>query len=81
MPNHMALPAIGAPYSAWIWNVSHKNAPGAIRAIALMVSPVKPSVARLDVGAEAAGSVVSAMMEGSLLLGRTLRTTCFGTIA
>src|ERR1035437_2525992 len=45
MPNHIADPAIGAPYSDCIWNVSHKKAPGAISAIALTVRPVKPSVA------------------------------------
>ena len=45
MPNHMAHPAMGAPYSDCIWNVSHKNAPGAISAIAFTVRPVSPNVA------------------------------------
>src|SRR5579872_2407179 len=43
----MAQPAIGAPYRDCSWNVSHKNAPGAISAMALIVRPVKPSVALL----------------------------------
>jgi hypothetical protein len=61
MPNHMALPATGAPYSDCIWNVSHKNAPGAMSAIALIVSPVSPSVAFV-VGPDAVeGPVFSAM--------------------
>jgi hypothetical protein len=29
---------------AWMKNVSQRNAPGAISAIALLVSPVRPSV-------------------------------------
>lgn len=41
----MAQPAIGAPYSACSWKVSQRKAPGAISAIALIVSPVKPRVA------------------------------------
>src|SRR5512142_1931766 len=49
MPNHMAEPAIGAPYSDCIWKVSQRKAPGAMSAMALMVRPVKPSVGRLDV--------------------------------
>src|ERR1022692_5078023 len=44
MPNHMAHPAIGAPESACSWKVSQRKAPGAIRAIALTVKPVRPSV-------------------------------------
>src|SRR5581483_377105 len=43
----MAQPASGAPYSDCSCRVSHRNAPGAIGAIALMVRPVKPSVALL----------------------------------
>jgi len=41
----MAQPASGAPYSDCSWNVSQRNAPGAISAIALIVRPVRPSVA------------------------------------
>ena len=44
MPNHIAEPAIGAPVWAWRANVSHRNAPGAIRAIAFTVRPVRPNV-------------------------------------
>lgn len=43
----MAQPARGAPYSDCSWKVSHRNAPGAISAMALIVKPVKPSVALL----------------------------------
>src|SRR5262245_32564773 len=35
----------GAVAAAWSWYVVHKNAPGAISAIAFMVAPVSPSVA------------------------------------
>jgi hypothetical protein len=35
----------GAVAAACSWYVVHKNAPGAIRAIAFMVAPVSPSVA------------------------------------
>jgi hypothetical protein len=52
MPNHIAQPAIGAPYNDWIWKVSQRKAPGAISAMALMVSPVRPRVG-LVVGWEA----------------------------
>src|SRR2546421_192271 len=44
MPNHMSDPAIGAPVWHCGANVSHRKAPGAISAMAFMVSPVKPSV-------------------------------------
>ena len=44
MPNHMAQPAMGAPYRDCIWKVNHRKAPGAIRAIAFIVRPVRPSV-------------------------------------
>ena len=41
----MVHPAMGAPYNDCSWNVSQRNAPGAIKAMALMVSPVNPRVA------------------------------------
>src|SRR5713226_10574466 len=53
IPNHMPAAARGAPYEAWMKNVSQRNAPGAISAIALTVRPVRPNVA-LDV--DGAGS-------------------------
>src|ERR1700744_1215573 len=62
IPNHMALPAMGAPYSAWIWNVSHKNAPGAMSAMAFTVRPVRPSVARLEGGPDSTGLLFSDMV-------------------
>ncbi len=43
MPIHMEGPV--EPVAAWIWNVNHRNAPGAIRAMAFMVRPVRPRVA------------------------------------
>jgi hypothetical protein len=46
----MAMPAVGLPYSDCSCNVSHRKAPGAISAMALMVNPVNPSVAREVVG-------------------------------
>jgi hypothetical protein len=42
MPIHMD--GAVTPVVAWIWNVSQRNAPGAINAIAFMVNPVKPNV-------------------------------------
>ena len=48
MPIHMAGAVEGwpaTPVVAWMKNVSHRKAPGAISAIALLVSPVRPSVA------------------------------------
>jgi hypothetical protein len=65
MPNHIAQPAIGAPYNDCIWNVSQRNAPGAINAIAFEVRPVSPSVALLDglsVPAPAGGTDVVLMV-------------------
>src|ERR1700694_1802682 len=44
IPNHMPCAANGAPYEAWMKNVSQRNAPGAINAMALTVKPVKPKV-------------------------------------
>src|SRR5437660_11905933 len=44
MPNHMSDPAMGAPYCDCMAYVSHRNAPGAISAMAFMVSPVRPRV-------------------------------------
>src|SRR5580692_2270680 len=34
----------GYAYPAWTTNVIHKNAPGAMRAIAFTVTPVRPNV-------------------------------------
>src|SRR5262244_1768874 len=44
IPNHIPCAAIGAPYEDCMKNVSHRNAPGAIRAIALIVKPPRPNV-------------------------------------
>src|ERR1700690_1519179 len=44
MPIHIALPADGDPYADCSAKVNHKNAPGAISAMALMVRPVNPKV-------------------------------------
>src|SRR5215472_13515184 len=54
MPNHIPWAASGAPYAAWMKNVSQRNAPGAISAIAFDVSPVRPSVVGGFVGVSAA---------------------------
>jgi hypothetical protein len=49
---------MGAPYSDWIWKVSHRKAPGAISAMAFEVKPVKPRVALEVAGCDApAGGV------------------------
>src|SRR5579864_7345525 len=48
MPHHIAGAVEGCPATpvvAWMKKVSHRKAPGAISAIALLVSPVNPSVA------------------------------------
>jgi hypothetical protein len=44
MPNHIPWAANGAPYALWMKNVSQRNAPGAMSAIAFDVRPVKPRV-------------------------------------
>jgi hypothetical protein len=67
--------AMGAPYTDWIKKVSHRKAPGAIKAIAFMVSPVRPRVAR-D-GEEAVGVAVVAIVAHSLLSLSVMRA-CFG---
>ncbi len=48
MPIHIAGAVDGCPATpvfAWIAKVSQRKAPGAMRAIALLVSPVSPRVA------------------------------------
>src|SRR5579864_4808635 len=50
IPNHIPDAATGAPYEAWMKNVSQRNAPGAISAMAFTVRPVNPRVARLVAG-------------------------------
>src|SRR5262245_30563032 len=40
----MPCAAIGAPYALCIKKVNHRNAPGAISAMALIVRPPKPNV-------------------------------------
>ncbi len=48
MPIHMAGAVDGwpaTPVVAWMKKVSQRKAPGAMSAIALLVSPVRPSVA------------------------------------
>ncbi len=42
MPIH--IEGAVAPVAAWITNVSQRNAPGAISAIAFIVRPVRPNV-------------------------------------
>lgn len=78
----MAQPAKGAPYSDCSWNVSHRKAPGAISAMALMVRPVKPSVALLVEEEPPDPDVtfvdlVSTFAIGVLLLGGSLVTDSF----
>src|SRR5579864_3019746 len=51
MPSHIAGPV--TPVVAWAKNVSHRNAPGAMSAIAFIVSPVKPNVGFISTGASA----------------------------
>ncbi len=53
MPIHMDGDV--APSAPWIANVSQRKAPGAIRAIAFIVKPVRPSVGFIS------GAVFSAM--------------------
>jgi hypothetical protein len=53
MPAHIAMPD-GHEYPAWTTNVIQRNAPGAINAIALTVTPVNPSVGTILVSAESA---------------------------
>ena len=76
----MAQPAIGAPYSDCSWNVSHRKAPGAISAMALMVRPVRPSVALLVedeppvadvvlVGFDSTFGILYLLLGGSLVMG------------
>src|SRR5271155_2418706 len=43
IPAHIARPD-GYAYPAWTTNVIHRNAPGAMSAMALTVTPVKPRV-------------------------------------
>ena len=48
MPSHIAGAVDGwpaTPVVAWMKNVSHRKAPGAMSAIALLVNPVRPRVA------------------------------------
>src|SRR6185437_14597667 len=52
MPNHMDMPAPGAPVRTCGPKVSHRNAPGAMSAMALLVSPVRPSVGRVVGGVD-----------------------------
>jgi hypothetical protein len=56
------------PVVDWIRKVSHKNAPGAINAMAFIVSPVKPSVGFIS------GAVCSAIL---LLLNLFAETSRF----
>jgi hypothetical protein len=82
MPNHIAQPAIGAPYNDCIWNVSQRNAPGAINAIAFEVRPVSPSVALLDglsVPAPAGGTDVVLMVVCPFLFFQFNRRAGFST--
>jgi hypothetical protein len=40
--------------AAWVWNVVHKKAPGAIRAMALTVTPVNVRLRRISPALETA---------------------------
>src|SRR5690349_4367702 len=64
MPAHIAGPV--APVVDWMKNVSHRNAPGAMSAIAFIVRPVRPRVGC------SFGSLLSAMSD-LLLRGPLLR--------
>jgi hypothetical protein len=54
MPIHIEGPV--TPVVAWMRKVSHKNAPGAINAMAFIVNPVKPNVGFIS------GAVCSAIL-------------------
>src|SRR5262245_17907595 len=61
MPDQMSAATddpSGAVAAAWSWNVVQRNAPGAISAIAFMVTPVRPHVAFTPLSVD----VVSAMV-------------------
>src|SRR5271170_5316165 len=76
MPIHMAAPAEGAPYPDCSENVSHRNAPGAISAMALLVSPVKPRVAFIVPGPEGSEEPgVSAATDTLLSTGLRIRAS------
>ena len=50
--------------AAWVWNVVHKKAPGAINAMALTVTPVNVRLRRIS------PALVSAMHCAPLIIGR-----------
>src|ERR1700730_2306107 len=55
MPGHMSsavTPPPGTVWAAWIWSVIHRKAPGAIKAMAFTVTPVRPRVGRIPVDGE-----------------------------
>src|SRR5579875_3677229 len=65
--NHMS-DAVGddpAESAACVWNVVHRNAPGAINAIAFTVRPVSPRVGR---GPSVAGGELSAIPSSFLVI-------------
>src|ERR1700752_4009977 len=78
MPNHIPWAAIGAPYAHWMKNVSQRNAPGAISAIAFDVNPVSP---RVDGGFVAAVGWVAMplLRQGRAQRGTRLRRARFCT--
>jgi len=51
IPSHIAGPV--TPVVAWIKKVSQRNAPGAMRAMAFIVRPVRPRVGFISTGASA----------------------------
>src|ERR1700682_389504 len=77
MPGHMSRAVTAVPpgtvCAAWIWSVIHKNAPGAIRAMAFTVTPVRPRVGRIPVD----GAVLSETATSSRSPLRT-RAVCTG---
>ncbi len=65
MPIHME--GAVAPVVAWMKKVSQRKAPGAMRAIALLVKPVKPSVACI------CGALFSSAMSSLLVVKNQLK--------
>src|SRR5713101_3129767 len=61
IPAHVSLPTdapLGAA-AAWSWNVVHRNAPGAISAMAFIVAPVSPRDGLTLGGSVAVGTTAS----------------------
>src|SRR5262249_9382745 len=67
MPDQMSAATddpSGAVAAAWSWNVVHRNAPGAISAIAFIVTPVRPSVAFTPLSVDVFSAMVAVPPRG-----------------